>query len=223
MDPELLVRLMQMQMVTHTYGGKSRDRGIKGPDFALILAAALMDGPKGSRGDPLPRQVERPLQKADTMAGSKKNTGPLQDVKTGAGVKKRDGWDGNKVSGAGLEAMVDRVAARYGLDFNLLKAVVKVESDFNPLAVSSAGAMGLMQLMPGTISSLGVKNPFDPVENLDGGARYLKSMIERFNGDINLALAAYNAGPGAVEQYGGVPPYEETLTYIRKINRLLGG
>lgn len=223
MDPELLVRLMQMQMVTHTYSGRSRDRSIKGPDFALILAAALMDGPKWSGGASPSRQGGPPLQKADPAAGGKKSAGSVRDIKSGTGSKKRDALNRNGLSGTGLESMVERVAARYGLDSDLLKAVVKVESDFNPLAVSSTGAMGLMQLMPGTAKTLGVTNPFDPLENLDGGARYLKSMMERFNGDLNLALAAYNAGPGAVEQYGGVPPYEETLSYIRKINRLLRG
>ncbi|MCL6611505.1 MAG: lytic transglycosylase domain-containing protein [Peptococcaceae bacterium] len=202
---------MQLQVVSHSYGVKPQERSIEGPDFALILAA-LMEGTKGGGGVP----ASRPAAPAAKIA---KGVNSPREVKPGAGAVRKDG------SGQGphLEAMVDRVAAKYGLDPALLRAVVEVESDFNPLAVSGAGAMGLMQLMPDTARSLGVKNPFDPMENLEGGARYLKSMIGRFNGNLRLALAAYNAGPGAVEKYGGVPPYGETLSYLRKINRLTGG
>lgn len=224
MDPELLVRLMQMQMqmVTHTYSGNVRDRTIKGPDFALILAS-LMDGADGGRGSLPPRQAGPESRKAPTAPGVKKGAYSTQNASPGAGVKNKGMVRRSEVSGAGLEAMVDRVAVKYGIAPELLNAVVRVESDYNPLAVSGAGAMGLMQLMPGTARSLGVKNPFDPLENLEGGARYLKAMFERFNGDLNLALAAYNAGPGAVEKYGGVPPYRETVSYLKKIKDLLGG
>ncbi len=116
-----------------------------------------------------------------------------------------------------LETLISEVAARHGLPAALLKGVVAVESGFNPRAVSPAGAIGLMQLMPATARALGVNDPFDPAANLDGGARYLKQMLDRFQGDIRLALAAYNAGPGAVEHYRGVPPYRETRAYIDKV------
>ncbi|MGB9804177.1 lytic transglycosylase domain-containing protein [Desulfofundulus sp.] len=116
-----------------------------------------------------------------------------------------------------LGALIDGVAEKYGLEPALLKAVVKVESGFNPLARSPAGAQGLMQLMPATAAAMGVKNPWDPRENLEAGARYLKSLLERFGGNVNLALAAYNAGPGAVRRYGGVPPYRETRQYLQRV------
>ncbi|MBI3610249.1 MAG: lytic transglycosylase domain-containing protein [Nitrospirae bacterium] len=106
---------------------------------------------------------------------------------------------------------------RYRVDPALVKAVIKVESDFDPRAVSGAGAMGLMQLMPATASTLGVQNPFNPTENISGGVKHLSQLLDRFNGDLTLTLAAYHAGAKAVEQYGRVPPIEKTQRYVRKV------
>jgi len=118
--------------------------------------------------------------------------------------------------------MFQAAAAKYGLDANLLAAVARQESGFNPKAVSGAGAQGLMQLMPATAHSLGVANPFDPAQAIDGAARLLKSLQQEF-GRTDLALAAYNAGPGAVHRYGGIPPYPETQNYVRSIMAMLQG
>jgi soluble lytic murein transglycosylase-like protein len=115
------------------------------------------------------------------------------------------------------EALVEQAAARNGLDPAVLHGLIQQESGFDPSAASSAGAAGLTQLMPATASSLGVANPLDPAESIEGGARYLSEMMSRFGGNTADALAAYNAGPGAVQQYGGVPPYAETESYVEKV------
>jgi len=124
-------------------------------------------------------------------------------------------------SGAGTStafgAEIDAAAASNGIDPALLKGLVSQESGFDPNARSGAGALGLTQLMPGTAAGLGVTNPLDPAQSLQGGAKYLRQQLDRFGGDEKLALAAYNAGPGAVQKYGGVPPYRETQNYVNSV------
>lgn len=115
-----------------------------------------------------------------------------------------------------LESIFQKASKTYGVDVNLLKAVAKAESNFNPQAVSSCGAQGVMQLMPATSKELGVTDPFDAEQNIMGGAKCLKQKLDEF-GDIDLALAAYNAGSGAVKKFGGIPPYKETQNYVKKV------
>jgi soluble lytic murein transglycosylase-like protein len=124
---------------------------------------------------------------------------------------------------ANIDSAIEQAAARHNVDPNLVRAVVKVESNFNPNAVSRKGAMGLMQLMPATARQLNVKNPFDPEQNVDAGVRHLKRLLESYGGDVKLTLAAYNAGAGAVARSAGVPHYAETQNYVRRITNLYYG
>ena len=119
-----------------------------------------------------------------------------------------------------LESMAAAIARRHGVDATLVDAVITIESRYDPFAVSPRGAMGLMQLMPQTAARFQVQNAFDPEQNVDGGVRYLKELLERYSGQVRLALAAYNAGEEAVERHSGIPPYRETVDYVRKVQRL---
>jgi soluble lytic murein transglycosylase-like protein len=132
-------------------------------------------------------------------------------------------FHGRASTPADIDTAIEQAAARHNVDPNLVRAVVKVESNFNPNAVSRKGAMGLMQLMPSTARQLKVKNPFDPEQNVDAGVRHLKQLLESYGGDVKLTLAAYNAGAGAVARSSGVPHYAETQNYVRRITNLYYG
>ncbi len=120
---------------------------------------------------------------------------------------------------APYDAAINENARRHGVAADLVRAVIQVESAFNPVAVSNKGAMGLMQLMPATAVELGVSDPFDPDQNIRGGVTYLKQLLTRYDDNVELALAAYNAGIGNVEKYGAVPPFKETQNYVNKITK----
>jgi soluble lytic murein transglycosylase-like protein len=122
-----------------------------------------------------------------------------------------------------VDAAIEQAAARHNVDPNLVRSVVKVESNFNPNAVSRKGAMGLMQLMPSTARSLNVANPFDPQQNVDAGVRHLRKLLDSYGGNVSLSLAAYNAGSGAVARSAGVPHFRETQSYVRRIENLYNG
>lgn len=120
-------------------------------------------------------------------------------------------------NGTNFDEIIKRAAATYNVPEKLISSIIKQESNFNPSATSSAGASGLMQLMPGTAKYLGVTNSLDPEQNIMGGTKYISQMISQFDGNIETALAAYNAGPGAVKKYDGIPPYKETQNYVQKV------
>lgn len=123
----------------------------------------------------------------------------------------------NSVSREEINNLISKYSDKTGLDEDFVKAVINQESGFNPNATSKCGAMGLMQLMPSTAQGLGVTNAYDAEQNIEGGTKYLKGLMDRFNNDKSLALAAYNAGPNAVKKYGGIPPYAETQNYVKSI------
>ena len=204
MDVAQMFLLFQLQMMNNSWQtAKTANSGMPGMNGSggganSLLFAALLNA-----------ALERPV----TAAQDSKGSGSLGSY-TAKSASENPG---------SLDQLIYSMARKYKVDPDLIQQVVKAESGYNPQATSPVGAMGLMQLMPGTAASYGVQNAYDPLQNLDGGTHFLKDLLDRFNGNIPLALAAYNAGPGAVEKYNGIPPYKETTAYVQKIMNGLGG
>jgi hypothetical protein len=177
--------------------------GVPDPTFAVALQGQL-----GGAGKDQPKPLE------GSIGGTaKQGFAPMNPFDPSMGVTGPGGTPTDKLQ---LKSMAAQIARDHGIDPKLMDAVIEQESDYNPLATSKVGAQGLMQLMPDTAKSLGVTNPYDPAQNMQGGAKYLRQLIDQFK-DVRLALAAYNAGPSRVAKIGGVPDIPETQNYVNKI------
>ena len=197
------------------------------PDAADGLAGELQAGVSGleQRFMSFTQMLSRELSSLErqlsgvlrSLIGSARNSAPDQAPVAKPQTKNPSPNAAQTAAAPPYDGIIDAAAQRNGLDPALVGAVIAQESDYRADAVSTAGAMGLMQLMPDTAHELGVADPFDAAENVEGGARLLRSLLDRYNGRLDLALAAYNAGPAAVDRFGGIPPYAETQRYVSAI------
>ncbi|HLU21132.1 lytic transglycosylase domain-containing protein [Lederbergia graminis] len=201
--------LMELQLLQGF--SRSNNKSTNSQDFQQLLQQTILESTSNSaRNGSINHHVlgtVQYLQYQPSFARTEIDNAMVQEATTST----------FEASSKEIDDIVEEIAKKYNLPVKLIKSVIKHESNFNPTAVSSAGASGLMQLMPKTARGLGVTDIFDPVQNINGGSKYLRNMLDKYNGDLTLALAAYNAGPGNVDKYGGIPPFKETQNYVKKV------
>ena len=185
--------------------------------FQLLLLVVALAMPVSSRGDIYKYEDDEGTLHFTDAPSSKKFKVFMRDIQKDKRLRTDFGFRRAARNPAEFEHLINTYAIEYGVDRSLVKAVIHAESGYNPNAVSNKGAAGLMQLMPKTASDLKVANSFNPSDNIRGGVRYLRFLLDTFKGDEALALAAYNAGLSKVAKYGGIPPYEETRNYVSKV------
>ncbi|MGE7622553.1 lytic transglycosylase domain-containing protein [Viridibacillus sp. NPDC096237] len=204
--------MSQLLGLTNSVAGSNSSNAT---DYASLLGSGLMGASTTSSNNELASLYYNgtsPIYKPTSVANNTYSMTPLNPVLTGYTPGPT-----SVTSNTQYDTIIKKASETYGIPEKMIKAVIKQESNFNNSVVSHAGAAGLMQLMPGTAKFLGVSNVFDPEQNIMGGTKYLKQMYDKFGGNMNLMLAAYNAGPGNVSKYNGVPPFKETTNYVNKI------
>ncbi|GGE51288.1 hypothetical protein GCM10011391_32600 [Pullulanibacillus camelliae] len=216
---QLVQALLQLQaMKSLTSSSLGDDSSSDGSDFSSLLET-ILQGNDGQTSTLLPGDSELPGMTG--LSANPLNSAPYVKLNLGMqpiSMQALSQPTTEKLSGStDYDQYIDQAAKTYGVDPKLIRSIIQHESGFNPNSRSQAGALGLMQLMPQTAASLGVTNPLDPEQNILGGTKYIKELLDRFNNNKTLAVAAYNAGPGNVQKYDGIPPFSETQNYVKNV------